>query len=47
MPSVAPTGQRNRQYKFRTTAVATSSSAEADPTYAVLPNKPNIQNGSA
>src|SRR5258707_15850660 len=45
MPSRAPTGQRNRQYRFLTNTVASSSSAR--PIHmAVVPKSPNIQNGS-
>src|SRR5439155_3681877 len=45
-PSAAPTGQRKRQYKLRTKTVAASSAPR--PTHiAVVPNRLNIQNGSA
>ena len=44
-PSVAPTGQRNRQYRFRTKTVATSRTPR--PIHiGIVSNRPNIQKGS-
>src|SRR5215471_5838914 len=45
MPSIAPTGHRNRQYRLRTTSVATSRTASIDHSRA-LADRVNIQNGS-
>src|SRR5688572_24947961 len=44
-PSVAPTGQRKRQYRLRTNRRATSSPASSVHVV-VVPAGPNIQNGS-
>src|SRR5687768_10398471 len=44
-PSDAPTGHRKRQYRLRTNTVATSKAASSTH-IVVVPNKPNIQNGS-
>src|SRR5213593_2117072 len=44
-PRNAPTGQKNRQYRFRTKTVATSS--VATPIHiGIVPARVNIQNGS-